>query len=62
MSANLLVVIKAHPWVDTRVLIDAFAIAAGVPKQKVCGHLSWLKRSGQITIDTIVPGAFSIAC
>lgn len=61
MSAKLLSVIQAHPGVCTRAWIDAFAVAAGVPKQKVCGHLSWLKRSGQITIKTIVPSMFSIA-
>lgn len=61
MSADLLKVIKDHPGISTRVWIDAFAIAAKVPKQKVCGHLSWLKRSGQITIKTTVPYKCSYA-
>lgn len=57
---NLLYIIKMNKGINTRELIN-FVSATGITKQKICGHLSWLKRSNQIRIETIDPGRFSIA-
>ncbi len=60
LRKNLLYIIKMNPGINTRVLID-FVAANGITKKKICGHLSVLKRTGQIQIKTIHPGRFSIA-
>lgn len=57
---NILFLIKAYPGIDTRYLIGLLEIA-GIKPQKVCGHLSKLKREGKIQIVTIQPRRCSIA-
>ncbi len=57
---NILYIIKCYNGIDTRDLIWLFKIA-GIKPQKVCGHLSWLKRTGKIKIDVIKPKRCSVA-
>lgn len=60
LRRNILHVIKTNPGIDTRDVIWFFN-AAGVNKHKVCGCLSVLKRTKQITILTLHPGRCSFA-
>ena len=61
LSKKLLESIKERPNMDTRAIINICAKVLSVPKQKICGHLSWLKRSGQISINTKIPDKYSEA-
>ena len=61
MEEKILKLIKNHHDIDTRIVIDAFSIAWDVPKQKISGYLSSLKRNGKIKIITIEEGEFSTA-
>ena len=55
-------VIRNNPGIDTR-HISTFIAAPGISinKHHINGHLSWLKRSGQIKIVTLQPKRCSIA-
>mgnify|MGYP003291098638 CR=1 FL=1 len=60
LRRNLLYIIKMNPGINTRDLFT-FVSAPRITKQMICGHLSWMKRTGFIRIKTIQPGRFSIA-
>lgn len=60
-SLKVLSIIKKFPGINTRYLIDTLSTVCDVSPNKICGYLSWLKRSGQITIVTFIPNQFSIA-
>lgn len=46
---------------DTRQIINAVSAQTPTSKQRICGYLSWMKRSGQIEIVTVIPKKRSIA-
>lgn len=59
---NILTVIKNHRAISTRDLINYVAAPGlNITRYHINGHLSWLKKTGQIIIVTIRPGCFSIA-
>ena len=46
---------------DTRKITRVVATQIPTSKQRICGYLSWMKRSGQIQIETLIPKKLSIA-
>ena len=59
--ADVLKEIRQHPGINTRKLSKYLSATHNVPKQKICGYLSALKRRGEISILTLVPKRMSIA-
>lgn len=57
----VLAYIHGHPGRSTREAIATLATKHRVTKQKICGYLSYLRRSKQIDIITLVPRHLSVA-
>ncbi len=60
LNRRILSIIRRNPGISTRDIINRLAVR-GITKQKICGHLSWLKRSGQISIIIRIPKRYSVA-
>ena len=61
MGARIQAIISGMLPADTRQIINAVAGQIPTSKQRICGYLSGMKRSGQLQITTVIPKKLSIA-